>query len=360
MNDNSRANIADVFFAYRLLLGREPDEGGLAHYTKKIADQQLSIGLLRRDFISSTEWADGAASFVQAAATSPYYHYQACFDVPETIRRHEALNLEPSPAYLTNFLGVRIDPKFFNGLLDKRAGEVESLPIPENWHADMAEWGAALRAVDLSERQFTMIELGCGWGCWMNNSGMAARNIGREVRLIGVEGDAVHAGFARESLATNGFAPDQITVNQGVAAASSGTALFPQEDRDGHGWGGQPVFGVTDTERDDAVRSGRYDALKMFSLAELTESIDRVDLLHVDIQGGEADMVAGSLPTLNHKVRYLLIGTHSRAIEGRLHETLLTAGWVLEIERPGLLDLNGVQPVMHVDGVQGWRNPALF
>jgi hypothetical protein len=40
---------------------------------------------------------------------------------------------------------------------------VEGIPIPANWHADIAEWAAALRAVELAEETFTVVELGCGW-----------------------------------------------------------------------------------------------------------------------------------------------------------------------------------------------------
>ena len=63
-------------------------------------------------------------------------------------------------------------------ILDGRAGEVEDMPIPANWHADIAEWAAALRAVELARGTFSMAELGCGWGCWMNNTGVAARAAG--------------------------------------------------------------------------------------------------------------------------------------------------------------------------------------
>jgi FkbM family methyltransferase len=352
-----KATSADVFYAYRLILGREPDSPGLQNYTQLVVDDALSVDELRRTFLRSPELARKEG--VTIGPGSPYFHYHCCFNVLEIIRRHAVQGLEPNPDYLTNFLGVLIDPKFFPDLLTGRAGEVEPVPIPENWHADMAEWAAALRAVDLAGENFTMIELGCGWGCWMNNTGRAARNSGRGVHVIGVEGDAVHVAFAKESLATNGFDAAQIELHHGVAGASSGTALFPQENRDGHGWGAQPIFGVTDAERDAAVESGKYDALKMFSVAEVAAPHKRIDLLHADIQGGEADLVAGSLATLKEKVRYLLIGTHSRVLEGRLFDTLLAAGWKLEIERPGLLNLNDARPVMHVDGVQGWRNTAL-
>ena len=158
---------------------------------------------------------------------SPFFHYNASFDPQEVIRRHAAQGLQPVAGFLTNFLGVRIDPKFFPTLLQARAGEVEPVPIPANWHADIAEWGAALRAVDLARERFTVIELGCGWGCWINNTGVAARRAGLEVHLIGIEGDADHVRFARQACATNGFAADQVTLLHGIAAPAGGTALFP-------------------------------------------------------------------------------------------------------------------------------------
>jgi hypothetical protein len=86
----------------------------------------------------------------------------------------------------------------------------------------------------------------------------------------------------------------------------------------------------------------------------------RIDFLHVDIQGGEADLVESCMTVLQRKVAYMFVGTHSRQIEGRLFETLLRAGWRLEIERPGMLKLDGEVPHMWIDGVQGWRNMVLL
>ncbi len=293
-------------------------------------------------------------------AASSFFFYNSAFDAQEVIYRHALPGLQPHPEYLTNFLGVLIDPKFFPSVLEQRAGQVEPVPIPANWHADIAEWGAALRAVDLASGSFTMIELGCGWGCWMNNTGVAARRAGHAVQLIGVEGDVGHIGFAREACAANGFLPSQVTLHHGIAAAAKGTALFPRQGSAGSSWGLEPVFSATDAQREQAVRSGRYDALPMAPLAEVAAQHARIDLLHIDIQGGEADLVAACMPLLGQKVAYLLIGTHSRAIEGRLFDALLGTGWQLEIERPCQLRLAGGVPAIHVDGVQGWRNPALL
>jgi len=307
--------------------------------------------IVQRDMLTAQLTAGGAG---------PFFNFHALFDPIATIHRHALPAPVADPRFLTNFLGVRIDPKFFPRILDDRGGEVEPVPIPANWHADIAEWGAALRAVDLARGRFTVVELGCGWGCWLNNTGVAARRTGLDVRLVGIEGDEGHLGFAREALASNGFAPAAYALHHGIAAGAKGVALFPIQPEAGVAWGLEPVFDASAAEQAAAVASGRYAALPMVSLPALAEDLGRIDLLHVDIQGGEAELVAASLPALARHVAYLVIGTHSRQIEGRLFDTLLGAGWRLEIERPAILGLDDAGPQVTVDGVQGWRNLALL
>ncbi|WP_428487983.1 hypothetical protein [Rhodopila sp.] len=290
---------------------------------------------------------------------SPFYHYNAMFDPQEVIRRHAASGLKGVPGYLTNFLGVLIDPKFFPTVLQGQAGKVEGIPIPANWHADIAEWGTALRSIDLARGSFTVAELGCGWGCWMNNTGVAARRAGLDVHLIGIEGDEGHIGFARESCAANGFAPGQVTLRRGIAAPAHGIALFPRQQQAGVQWGLEPIFNATAEQCHSAAQSGEYDELPMIPLADVVASHPRIDLLHVDIQGGEADLIANCLPVLRERVAYLLVGTHSRQIEGRIMHMLLVAGWMLELERPAIFSLDDGRPRIVVDGVQGWRNANL-
>jgi hypothetical protein len=177
--------------------------------------------------------------------------------------------------------------------------------------------------------------------------------------VIGIEGDESHIQFARESLAKNGFLPDDYSLYRGIAAGQDGTALFPRQDQGGVSWGLEPVFGATEAQRDEAVRSGRFDALPMISLASITKEHDRIDLLHVDIQGGEVALVESCLSLLSEKVAYMFIGTHSRQIDGILFDVLLKEGWLLEIERPALLHIEHGRPATYSDGVQGWRNPRL-
>ena len=306
------------------------------------------------------EERDALALQTRPLGSSPLHHYNACIDAEAVLHRHAVHNLRPHPAYITNFLGVLVDPKFLPAILAGREGSIEPIPIPANWHADIAEWAMALRTVELAKDRFTMIELGCGWGCWMNNTGVAARRRGLAVTLIGVEGDPGHIAYAREATAANGFDPADVTLHHGIAAARSGRALFPRQALGAADWGLEPIFDATPEQIDEGVQSGACDALPMLSLAELIGERRRIDLLHVDIQGGEAALIAGCLDILTERVAVLLIGTHSRQIEGELFERLLKAGWVLEIERPAILSVSAAGPTVTVDGVQGWRNPALL
>lgn len=342
-----RVRDGDVISAYETMLGRRPESDDVIRGYRR-----MSIDRMFRSIAGSQE-------FKAQRHASPFFYYNATFDAHATIARHARDDLTADPTYLTNFLGVRINPKFLPEILDGRAGEVEEVPIPANWHADIAEWAAALRAVDLARDRFVMAELGCGWGCWMNNTGTAARTAGLDVHLIGVEGDEGHIAFANQACATNGFTPEQVTLHHGIAAAAPGTALFPRQRTAGEHWGLEPVFDATEEQRTRAVASGNHYELPMVSLNDLVGDHLKLDLLHVDIQGGEADLVESSRQVLDERVAYIVVGTHSREIEGRLFANLLRGDWRLEIERPAILALSPSGPTVTVDGVQGWRNMAL-
>ncbi len=336
----------DVIAAYRWLLGREPEsEAALAFYLGR------RPSVLFESFVTAPE-------FHKRWKTSPFYYFNGPLDAEGIIRAHENPDRVAKPGHLVNFLGVAMNVDFMP-LMAGTGGQVEGPPIPANYHAEMAEFAAALRAVDLARDRFAMIELGCGWGCWMNITGMAARRRGLAVRLNGVEGDEGHLGFAREALATNGFAPEEYALWRGIAGANAGTALFPRQDQAGGSWGLEPRFGLSAEAQAELMATGRYDALPVLALDEIAGAEPRIDLLHMDIQGGEADFVRDCMPTLIEKVAYLVIGTHSRAIEGRLMTDLLAAGWVLEIERACDFVVSPSGPETVMDGIQGWRNPLL-
>jgi hypothetical protein len=93
----------------------------------------------------------------------------------------------------------------------------------------------------------------------------------------------------REACRINGFAPEQVVLHRGIAAATAGTALFPRQDASGEAWGLEPVFDATTDER---ARPSSQDA----SLSCRDPTADVIGTLEarppaLDIQGGEADLV---------------------------------------------------------------------
>src|SRR4029453_12751763 len=118
----------------------------------------------------------------------------------------------------------------------------------------------------------------------------------------------------------------------GIAAPTAGTALFPRQDVPGEHWGLEPVLDATTEERTRVLESGHFVELPMIPLPDVIGDYSRLDLLPLDIQGGEADLVESCLSVIDQHVAYLVIGTHSREIEGRLFATLLGSCWRLEIE----------------------------
>ena len=288
------------------------------------------------------------------------FHYTCEFDALGLLTSFHLPDQTPEPGIIRNFLGTRIEPLVYPPVLTARAGIVEGLPIPGNWHADIAEWAGALRSVALAaergQETYRIIEAGCGWGCWITNMGVAARARGLGVDLIGIEGDAYHLASAAKTLALNGFSPDQFALHHGVAGPRPGKAIFPVHDKDGTNWGAEPVFYPDAPTL--AKATGRKDVqiLDCRTLTDLGRG-QPVDLLHIDIQGAEVDFVTGNFDAITAHVKRVLIGTHSRIIEGQLCAHFLGHGWRLEMDRPVLAPLVDGRPVTQIDGVHLWANP---
>lgn len=288
-----------------------------------------------------------------------YFYKTSVGDLTRYINKFAINGLQPVEEYIVNCFGVKIRKRFFPNILGKMPDCVEGKPIPSNWHTDIAETGAVLRAVDLANDTFTMIELGCGWGTWLNIAGKVAKDRSLKVRLYGVEGDAGHVQFAEQARVDNGFQPNEFTIINGVASALPGFALFPQQDRPGVTWGEEPIFNADQKQATAAAANG-FRAIPQIQLAQIAGYGVRIDLLHMDIQGGEWELVCYSLDYLAANVAMMFIGTHSRVIEGRLIDCLSTRGWRLEVERPAILNLRSGGINTAVDGCQLWRNPLFI
>lgn len=95
------------------------------------------------------------------------------------------------------------------------------------------------------------------------------------------------------------------------------------------------------------------------SLATLLADLPRVDILHCDIQGMEADLFEAGRAITDQRVRRVVIGTHGRAVEARLLDLFADMGWTLEDETVCRMIQSAGRNHLVADGTQVWRNPKV-
>ncbi len=123
------------------------------------------------------------------------------------------------------------------------------------------------------------MELGCGWGCWIANTGVAARSAGLKPHLIGVEGDAGHVAFAKECCTTNGFKDDEVEIRHAIAGAHAGVAPCSPSRRRLEAPGGSKRCSARPRPSwPRRARPGNYDELPVIALSEIAARHARIDL----------------------------------------------------------------------------------
>ena len=337
--------------AYQLIFRRDPENDDVVH-EHVLAHED--VWTLLASLMDSPEF--GRSGLAEPRTTLNWQ---------PLIERYKQHHLEHRPGFIVNYLGVPTRISFL-GHLKGSAGFVEGTPWRGDFHSSVAEWIAGLRGVELAGDHFVAVELGAGWGPWMVNLCQAAKIKGaRRTFAIGCEADEQHCQFLHQHLADNGYSTSDYRLFEGAIGSEKGLTLFPISDDSAHDWGLRPIFCKSEAEADEITsgahsdyrgRQFRFHRVPCFTLQEVLAGIDHVDVLHVDIQGGEVELVRNNLELLRRRVRYLVIGTHGRQIEGELIAVLRSAGWQLEVEEPCAFDIchPGLEP--QVDGTQGWRN----
>ena len=260
-----------------------------------------------------------------------------------------------TPGFLTDFLGTRMRLSYFSHL-NEHDGKVLDYPIPGDLQFSSIEWAGSLRSVLQAGEELVVVELGAGWGPWLVTAARAGAMRGvKRCRLVGIEGSRHHWEYMLTHFRDNGLDPAGHTLLHGVAAPRDGTVEFPVLDRPTDDWGAAAVY----APGPPTAVSSRNESLTAYSLPTLLATFDRVDLIHIDIQGHEVEVVTAGRDVLRQKARRLVIGTHGRAIEGQLIDELGPRGWVLEAEEACFYrqDKNGLH--LFIDGVQVWRNADL-
>lgn len=276
-----------------------------------------------------------------------------------------------TPGFYTDFTGVKTRLSYFgieNSHHDKVVGDI---PFPDDGlHAEAIEYVAALFAVDTSTSSFTAVELGAGYGPWLTFSAKAAQHKGiSKINLVAVEADRPRLALLRTHFGDNGLpVPDQdgngalgeahSTLIHGAISDANGTLTFGSSSM--VDWGAAPMENGQTVDFRGLEIDG--ETVNAYTIEHVIKDLDRVDFLHMDIQGFEARAVRASLDALKSKVRVMLIGTHTRQIEGELMATLFGNGWRILFEKPCRFERREDGNLMNLttaDGTQVWVNIAL-
>jgi FkbM family methyltransferase len=336
------------------------DPGGLGHWTS-VAMQAKSIAPVVEGIIAGHEYRairersrDGLALFRG--------YSDADLDIIMGFRN---ANARAEPGFVVDFLGGRTRVSSLWRNARQLDGQLLGLPIPGDYHAEAPEWIGVLKSVRSAGESWVGMELGAGFGPWVVAGGNAARLRGiTDIRLCAVEADAQHFEFLQQHFRDNGFDPIVHKLIHAAVGVAAGTALWPVIDDAREDWGLRPV------PRNASVAVptdylGRKWAktvpVAIVSMADLIEAEPVWSMVHIDVQGNEVEICQSCVEKLNQRVHWLIVGTHSRKLDGDMVQLMHAAGWTLENEKPCKFNFSqgatSLEAMILVDGIQVWSNP---
>jgi FkbM family methyltransferase len=268
----------------------------------------------------------------------------------------------PERGFVVDFLGVRHRLSALWPAARRLDGQVLGQPVPGDFHAETVEWVGTLKSVAAAKDRFVAMELGAGYGTWVVGSGVAARQRGiTSIKLYGVEADPQHFASMEQHFRDNGFEPAEHRIIQAAVGVEAGVARWPKlpDSSEPVGWGVRPVHGNEQEYMGRAFEE--MIEVKVVAMRELIALEPEWHLVHIDVQGHEFNIIRSSIDLLNERVRWMVVGTHSRKIDGDILEIMCRAGWALENEKPTKFQFweNPVtlEAMTTHDGTQVWRNP---
>jgi len=279
--------------------------------------------------------------------------------------RPEEMLLTDPECYM-NWLGLQTDASMFSSAQQLKGRVFPNLPVPHDGvYGHDAEYTSLLTAIEgaPNREHFTAVELGAGWGPWISAVGVVCKRLGfKSINLVGVEAHDAKFEMLREHMNRNGLLNvDGVNTKLMLGAAwKEDTQLhFPKISVRDHGAAATDSPGETDYRGNAA----EHVAVNAYSVPTICEGLQRVDYMHWDIQGAELATARASIDFLERNVRYLFIGTHSRAIEGHLLELFYGRKWDVLQQTPCAFNYNREAPSLEAmtwqDGEIFLRNPHL-
>jgi Domain of unknown function (DUF4214) len=367
-----RAMAAEAFVEtlYRVCLGRSADLAGLAWWTDVIRSTGDPTRVLQ-GILESPEYTTRVAPDPIAGCAADLRVYSGFKSTDlAVLDAFDLANPAPTAGFVTDFIGSRSRIASLWDGVQHLDGLVLPKPIPSDYYAETVEWLGVLKSVMAARDRFAGMELGAGMAPWLVVSATAARLRGiSDIRLTGVEADPGRFQLMVQHLRDNGIDPDQQTLIEAAVGVAGGVAKWPRILSPRNNAGARPVRqeGATGKElnQDDLGYMvgvpGRLVDVNVVSFESLLHGQPFWDLVHIDVQGGEYDLCRACLAKLSERVRYIVVGTHSRKLDGDLLDVMWRGGWILEHEKPTRFQFNtevsSLERMGTHDGTQVWRNP---
>jgi FkbM family methyltransferase len=286
--------------------------------------------------------------------------------------------------YDYNFMGTCIAHEFERDLIESNPGFDKTTAkglkasgrsviydddptFPYKDSEDYFEWIDLLTAIDRSDAQFTMIEIGAGYGRWIANAAAALkRHKTKRVRqrLIGIESDQARFDMMVQNCENNEIPQSDLQLIRAACTPDGNDPLMHVSETYGGGVWHDPKF-AAHFEGKQADRLQFTDGLGRKFLVQkvpairldslLTETIDFIDM---DIQGAEMDVIFSCIDALDKFVKMVHIGSHSLAIDSRLSHIFHLYGWrPRRIFSCGSVNQTPYGRFQFIDGIQSWENP---
>ena len=279
--------------------------------------------------------------------------------------QYTAPNRTPQPGFVVDFIGARTRTTSLYDGVSQFDGTVQGPPIPQDYHAEAVEWLGLLKTIGTARQTYTAMEWGAGWAPWLIAGAVAARLKGiTSSMLYGVEADPRHFAAMRQHFIDNNLHPDEHVLLQAAIGAKRGTARWPKHPDPKNDWGARPVR--EGCERDMDYPSAQLEEFMDIQVLPADELLRREpvwDMLHIDIQGWEGEVCSSCIDAMSERVKRVIIGVHSRVLDGELLQLFHGAGWILEHEKPTKFrysrDKLTFEAMVVLDGTQVWRNPRL-
>lgn len=278
----------DVYYCYRLLLQREPDEAGWRYWLNMVNHHGLTTQWLVDNFLSSEE-------FIR---------------VQEHVYRPELVELESFKLYAR-------PNDFLSGaeVIQKKQYEPQVT--------------AELRR--LLQPGMVFVDLGANIGYF---SLLAATLVGPAGKVIAFEPNRANCQLLQQSIELNGFSQVQLHPYAVAEKAQTFTLEAPARGSNGR---------VSEFAPEAALRAGRYSVVQAVTLDHFLAEESRIDVIKMDIEGAEPrafqgmeQLIRRHRPVLLLEFDPFLIEATSRVAPGSFLDALLAQGYdlfILESEK---------------------------